>query len=316
MTDYLLGTLSETETERLDKMSLTDGEFADRLLVVEDDLVDSYVRGELSEDLLNRFSSHYLASPRSRERVKVAETLLLFADKAASASELDSGAIIRASPSSDQTGLRQAARPGFFTLPRLSLQWGFAVAALLFLFAGGYLAYQNLLLRNQMAQSRAERAALEQREQALKRELEAQHSANADAEQELAEVRERLAQLDQEQPIDQPREPRVIAFNLLPPTRGVGQVPTITVPAGVDSVAIRLETEATGFPQYQLALKDSASGQIIWRSARLRAKGAVLRASVRAGLLKSQNYVLELTAISAAGNAENVSNYPFRVIKR
>jgi hypothetical protein len=316
MTDYLLGSLSETDTERLDQMSLIDGEFADRLLVVEDDLVDSYARGELSGNLLPKFTSHYLASARNREKVKVASSLLLFADQAANVLASDSDAITRASPAPDQTVLRQAARPGFFTMPRLALQWGFAVAALLFLFAGAYLAYQNLRLRNQLAQTQTERAALEQREQALKRELDAQHSVNANAEQELAEVQERLAQLEPKQPIDQPREPRVVALNLLPQTRGVGQVPTITVPAGVDSVAIRLETEATGFPQYQLALKDSGSGRIVWRSARLRVKGAVLRASVKAELLKSQNYILELHTISAAGDAENVGNYPFRVLKR
>lgn len=314
MTDYLLGSLSETDTERLDKMSLTDGEFADLLLVIEDDLVDSYARGELSGDLLNRFTSNYLASPRNREKVKVAATLQLFADKAATASAMDSAAITRASPAPAKTVLRKPSRPSFFAMPRLALQWGFAVAALVFLVAGGYLAYENLRLRQQMAQTQAERTALEQREQELQRQIDAQRLADAETEQELAQVRERLAQLEQQQPSDQPREPRTVAFNLSPQTRGAGQVPAITVPAGIDSVALKLETEATGFPRYQLALKDSASGQIIWRSARLRANGAVLRVNVPARLLKSQNYVLELSGISAAGDAEKVANYPFRVI--
>jgi hypothetical protein len=317
MTDYLLGALSETETERLDKMSLIDGEFADRLLVVEDDLVDSYARGELSGDLLNRFTSHYLASPRSREKVKVARTLLLFADNAATASVLDSEAITRASSTPGKAVLRhQAGRPGFFAMPRLALQWGFAAAALVFLVAGGYLAYENLRLRHEVTRTKTERAALEQREQELQRQLVAQRSADAETEQELTQVRERLSQLESQQPTDQPREPLTVAFNLSPQTRGAGQVPTITVPAGIDSVALKLDVEATGFPRYQLALKDSASGQITWRSARLRATGAALRVSVPAGLLKSQNYVLELSGTSAAGDAENVANYPFRVIRR
>jgi hypothetical protein len=315
MTDYLLGALSETDTEGLDKMSLTDGEFADQLLVVEDDLVDSYARGELSGDLLNRFTSHYLASPRNREKVKVAENLVLFADKAATASAISIGAISRASPAPDKTVLRKTSRTSFFSMPRLALQWGFAAAALIFLVAGGYLAYENLLLRREMSQTKTERTALEQREQELQRQLAAQRSADAETEQELAQVRERLAQLEQKEPPDQTRDPKVVAFNLAPQTRGAGQVAAISVPAETDTVAFKLEVEATGFPRYQLALKDSASGQIIWRSARLRATGAALRVSVPARLLKSQNYVLELSGVSAAGDAENVANYPFRVIK-
>ena len=259
MTDYLLGTLSETDTERFDKMSLTDGEFADRLLVLEDDLVDSYARGELSGDLLNRFSSHYLASPRSREKVKVAETLLLFADKAATASAVDSR-VTRASPTQGEAVLRQAARPGFFAMPRLALQWGFAAAALVFLVAGGYLAYENLRLRREMTQTKTERAALEQREQELQRQLAAQRSADAETEQELTQVRERLAQLEEQQPPDHSRDPKVVAFNLAPQTRGAGQVAAISVPAETDTVAFKLDVEATGFPSYQVAVKDFCDG--------------------------------------------------------
>lgn len=318
MTDYLLGALSETDTERLDKMSLTDGEFADRLLVVEDDLVDSYARGELSGDSLNRFTSHYLATPRSREKVKVAKTLQLFADKAARASAIDSGALSRASPTPGETVLRKAARPSFLTMPRLALQWGFAAAALVFLVAGGYLAYENLRLRREMTQTQAERTTLEQREQELQRQLAAQRLADKETEQELARVRERLAQLEPKpQPSVQPRDQNIIAFNLSPPTRGGGPVPTLTLPEQVDSVALTLESEATGFASYQVALRIPATGQVVWQSGKLKADSkSRLRVNVPGNLLKPQNYGLELSGISENGIAERVGVYPFRVVQR
>jgi len=314
LTDYLLGASSETDTERLDKMSLVDSEFADRLRVVEDDLVDAYVRGELSGDLRNRFTSHYLASPRRREKVKVAETLIVFADKAAKAQSTDSAVSAKAT---DRTLFSKPSRPSFFAMPRLALQWGFAAVALALLVAGGYLAYENIRLRNQIAQTQTERAALEQREQALKQQLDAQHSASVETQEELVQVRERLAQLEQQQPNGQPREPRIVAFNLSPQTRGAGQIATISIPAGTDSVALRLEVEATGFPAYQVALKNPATGQVIWRRRKLKAtgNGTVLPLSVPASLLKSQNYVLELSGISPNGDAENAGSYPFRIIR-
>ena len=280
--------------------------------------MDSYARGELGGDLLDRFNANYLVSPRNREKVKVARTLLLFADNAAKASAIDSEAITRASPGPRGIVQRNASRPGFFAMPRQALQWGFAVAALVFLVAGGYLAYENLRLRQEMTRTQTERTALEQREQELQRQLAAQRLADAETERELTQVRERLAQLEQQQqPNVQPHDQRVIAFNLAPPTRGVGQVATLTMPEQVDKVTVTLESEATGFASYQAALKNSATGPIIWQSGRLRAdnKGR-FRLNLPGNLLKPQNYVLELSGVSENGIAERVGFYPFRVVQR
>jgi hypothetical protein len=72
---YVLGLLSEGDRERLDEASIVDDEVALRLRVVEQDLADSYVRGQLTGDTLSRFESHYLASPLRRENVRLAEKL-------------------------------------------------------------------------------------------------------------------------------------------------------------------------------------------------------------------------------------------------
>ena len=45
--DYLLGQLPESEAERLDELSITDDECAERIRAVEHDLVDAFARGEL-----------------------------------------------------------------------------------------------------------------------------------------------------------------------------------------------------------------------------------------------------------------------------
>jgi len=69
---YLLGSLPEGETERFDELCFVDDEFAERLNAVENDLVDTYVRGELSSQKLERFDAYYLASPIRREKVHIA----------------------------------------------------------------------------------------------------------------------------------------------------------------------------------------------------------------------------------------------------
>lgn len=325
ITDYLLDASSEAETERLDEMSLTDDDFAWRLQAVENDLVDAYVRGELSGDALARFNAHYLASPRRREKVGFAETFLAFADKAAPA-QAEEAQTVPASTAASKTVSREPSGFSFFAIPSLTLQWGFAAAALLMLVAGGYLMFANLQLRDQMAQTQAERAAMEQREQELQRQLAEQRSSDAETEKELSRVRDRLAQLEQQLGAGQPggkaatgqRDLNVIAFNLAPQTRSLGQIATLGVPAGTDYVALTLALEADDFPAYRAALRNPATGQIVWRSGRLKTSGQskTVRVSLRASLFNPQNYVLELSGISTTGIADLVSSYPFRVVRQ
>ena len=73
--DYLLGQLPESETERLDELSITDDECAERIRAVEHDLVDAFARGELQGVVLEQFRSRYLTTPRRREATRFAEAL-------------------------------------------------------------------------------------------------------------------------------------------------------------------------------------------------------------------------------------------------
>jgi hypothetical protein len=324
ITAYLLGELSEAETERLDEMSVTDDAFAERLLGVENDLVDSYIRGELSGDTLARLKSHYLTSPRRRAKVRFAETLVAFADRPVAVQVGKTGATDSASSTGPRSALREPSGWHLFALRGRGLEWGLAAAALVILLAAGYSILENARLRAQMTHTKAEREALEQREQELQQQLAQQRSSDAETKKELSRVRDRLAQLEQQLAAGQTgrkgvtgqRDLNIIAFNLAPQSRGVGQIATIAVPADTDYVALTLALEADDFPAYQAALRDPATGQIIWRSGRLKTSGQskTVRVSLRASLLKPQNYILEVTGITRSGAAEFIGGYPVRVV--
>lgn len=323
LTQYLLGSLTEEKSEELDELSIADDVMAARLQLIENDLVDAYVSGELSGKTLERFESFYLTSPRRREKVSFARTLVVFEERkgAALAREMQQIPFSGIRRPGDATG--RVSRLRFFVVPRLALQWGFAAAALLLLLAGGYLTVENLRLRNQMAQTQAERGELEQRERELQRQLAEQRSADAETEKELARIRDRLAQLEQDAADEQrgnanQRNLKIIAFNLAPQTRGMGQLPTIAIPAGTDYVALTLELETDAFPGFQAALKSPATGQIVWRSGNLRASGKDRTVSIRvpAGSLNAKNYLVELSGVSLSGGAEVVSSYAFKVVRQ
>jgi hypothetical protein len=324
MIDYLLGALPEAESERFDELSITDDEFAGRLQIVENDLVDAYARGELSGQRLEKFNSIYLTSPKRREMVRFAKTFQSFTNQGSTLQTETPRAIGVAEDARRKTTEPHTKWWHFFSIPRWSLQWGLAAATLVLVFMGGYLVVENARLRNQMNAVQAEREVLQKREQELQTALANERQADAETASELERVRERLAELERQQlinPKDEKPEPpptdspKVAAFTLAPQLRGVGQIAKVNVPVGTDVVVLQLELESKDFSLYQVALKNPATRQIIWRSGKLKPSAQTIPVRIRAALLQPQNYTLELSGISASGNSDIVGSYTFTVVK-
>lgn len=83
LTAYLLGRLPLDEQAQIEEEYLANPELLDRLRAVERDLIDQYVRGELTD--ADTFERHYLNSPQRRERVEFARSLLHWSEQAADA---------------------------------------------------------------------------------------------------------------------------------------------------------------------------------------------------------------------------------------
>jgi hypothetical protein len=315
LTRYLLGGLAEETTERLDELSITDDEMAARLQLIENDLVDAYVAGDLSGSRLAQFESYYLKSAKRREKVSFARALRVYEGKESGVLVTDSEQTFATRPSIGG-GSEGSRWLRFFGSPG-RLQWGFAAAALLLLLIGAYLTIENLRLRKEMSQTQAQRVELERRERELQQQLADQRSSDAQTEKELAIVRERLAELEQQLATNANRQGdlKIVAFTLSPQTRGIGQIKPLVLPAGTNYVALALELDVNDFPAYGASLK-SSSGQTIWTRGRLTTSGSkgLVRLRIAAELLKPQNYTLELSGITANGTAEIVGSYPFRVV--
>lgn len=304
--DYLLGNLPEADLERLDQLSIADDDFAALLSAKEHDLVDAYVRGELSSGERDRFVSHYLASPLRREKANFAR---VFHEKIQQE---------RAAPVQQESLVTRISK--LFAVPRFSLQWGFAAATLLILLAGGYLMMSNLRLRDEIRQTQAGHSALQQRAQQLQSRLTQQSSSEnkeevARLQQELADLKLQIAESTKNEPVRQP-EVKLIALNLSPQMRGISRIPLLTIPGGTDFVAMTLEMETNEFSAYQVRVKNPANGQSIWQSARMKPEGRSdsILVAVPAGILYSQNYIVELFGVSRNGDSEIISSYPFRVV--
>jgi hypothetical protein len=306
---YLLGSLPEEDAERLDELSIVDDAFAWRLNSIENDLVDAYVRGELSGGDLAQFRQSYLSSANRFQNVEFAETLRSLDAKAATAAAQT--APTRTVPSSKpkEESPKDSSLWPWISVPRLALQWGIVGGALALLFAAGYLLLENARLRKQTTEAQGSHAAFDQREQELQQQLNNQRAANAALAEELNSLRESRPHLDQL---------KTLSAMLLPPTRGAGGIPTLSVPPGTDLVVLFLSLESDDFPVYRVGLKDPATNQTVWHSMNLDAapSGAnkTVTISLPARLLKQQNYVVELSGIPSSGRPEFISGYPIRVV--
>jgi hypothetical protein len=278
---YLLGDLPDEEAERLDERSIVDDEFAARLRTAEDDLVDAYARGRLTADQVTRFEALYLASPRRREQAVFARRFVAAIDTEARREEQARG------PEPARTKTRW-------------WPWTFAAAAILCL-AFSAVLLRDARLRATLTDADRRMTAADTRLADLSGQLDAQRRATHTAEEALAQAREA-------QPVS------AVAFVLPPQTRGVGPLPAVAVGPGSTPVMLAVAVQDTS-DRYEAALRDPATNQIVWRSGSLAPdRGSLVAVALPAALLKSQHYVLDLTAIG--GGRHFVDSYAFEVLRR
>lgn len=319
ITEYLLGSLPEVETERLDELSVSSQEFAEVLSASEKDLIDAYVQGELSGNMLAQFESHYLTSPIRRERVEFAEAFQVF-----TRTQRD----FHDSSIRGQADLHRKRKKGWLSTLSIfggqypGLQWGLAVAVVIFIVAGAFMLLQNARLREQMSLEQAHRDELQQREMQLQKELDQQRAGNTTTERELAQVREERVRLEEKlrKSGQLPASgTAIVSFILTPQLRGVGQAQAVSIPVNTGRVTMQLNLEPNDYQTFAVALLDQSNHQELWRSAKLKASSRgddrILKVSFSAGLLKPQGYTLQVSGISANGQSEVLSDYPFKVVK-
>jgi hypothetical protein len=78
---FLLGQLSEEDRLKVEERIFKENGFYEQVLAIQEELSDSYVRNDLSAKQRSQFESHFLRSPRRRERVEFASALKRALDK-------------------------------------------------------------------------------------------------------------------------------------------------------------------------------------------------------------------------------------------
>ena len=242
----------------MDEASIADDELVSHLRVVEHDLVDAYVSGSLAGEQLERFESHYLASPRRRENVMFATSFLSAVERAAGAQPHTAHDRTLVFPTDRGDPRRSSSRP-VTRAPRSKIASGLVAAAAVLVVACGARVRGRARLRIGLRVSQTEGTA---RATCARSRAATQH-ADCDPGENRREIgrRRQLGRCIRIALVSAAASIHMTALVLPPQTRAIGPVPAVAVSPGADTVAFELQLESNDFPRYQVALTDPATNR-------------------------------------------------------
>lgn len=283
----------------------------DHAYVEENDLIQSYLAGRLSESEQDAFEAHYFACAICLENLETANAL--------------------------REGMRQAAaeeiagtveaRAGLGALVGLALlaRWRrLALAGALLLLAalpGFWLLQRNRGLERQLAAASAEAAAAGQQRAALEARLHGLEQARAEDRRRLAEKQAEERPAVREPAVQPPTlrpEINVPLFLLAAVRSGeAGREPVNQIPLAstTKSVILTADLVTADSTVYRASLSD-AKGKEIWRASGLHPDSRdTLVLLLPADMLPPGIYQLTIEGAQAGGKWFAVAGYPFRVVR-
>lgn len=282
----------------MEKEFLADDELWDELSAVENDLIDSYVRGELPEHQRSQFERHFLDSPEKHEQLEMARSLM-DADVRRS---IKTAPIAAQEKSEARLGTRSEPTWG---IPRvMSLIWGATALAMVVLAA--LLVLQNRNLKTEVGRLQSQQALLQGQLQQLQQQI-----SNISI----------VGQEDGGNPDH--NAPLTVSALLIPGLpRRPGQPNTsgmLRIAATTTSVLLRLELERDRYRQYQVVI-ETPEGNSVSHTEMLKSEpgengGRVVSVRLPSAILKKGDYIVTLSGQKPGGAVEVVDSYSLSVIR-
>ncbi len=317
---YLLGELPEEQQVEIEDRAFQDKDYLASITLVENDLIDEYVRQELSETERRRFEDRFLASAERRKRVEFARALASVASEAAVAEQ----------PSRAPAAISwRDSFEAFFRGLNPAGKFAFAAIMLLLLVGGAWLLTETLRLRSQRTRLQAENQSRQSERQALEQQVEAERKRNEELAARLGQEKQQREQSDQSlRQLSETRDtttptprPVIASLTLLPGiSRGGGEKPSLVLLE--NARLVRLQIGIDPEEQYRAFAAElrTVAGRQIWTRENLTAhsrRGArSISITVPATALKPGEYELKLSGVTEAGGTEDVGFYYFNVRNR
>lgn len=336
LTRYLLGDLTDDESEKIEERFLQDDSYFEEMLALEDELMYEYKQGNLTAKEEQLFEKRFLATKQDKQKAVFADAFLKTIDDFAPTEKVKTKVHTETATTSFWKSLSS-----FFSFQSPALQFGMAAAMLLFLLGGAWLFVQNNRLRNDVASLQQNT----EEQNKLKQEIENKQRQKEDLENQLAqeksqreqnqaqikkleeersklekEIEERRNQQNQQ---SSPPQNRTSVFATLVaglPRSGGGKWVTVTFTQNTRLLSLQLKLKPNNdFMSYQATLKSVDDDREIWKSQPLKSRGAGKNKTVSFQLpvnnLQNADYNIVLEGVNESGATGYVDDYYFRVVK-
>jgi len=293
--EYLLGELPEQEAVEFEEQCFVDDNLFEETSALENDLIDSFVRGELSEAERQQFEKGYLVSPARRANVEFSRVLaehlsVLEPEKVTSERESVPGI------------LSFQSWPG---LKRSRLAW--AAAALIAITTLSWTIVVNQRLHHEIDSMRAQQTEFQNRVQDLR--------------QQIAGLDSRLHEIGSAEVQHEIPGTTILSLALVP---GINRSPTdaskLVIAPVAPLVQLKLYMEHDDYPSYRVSI-ETADGQRIWQKNGLKSQAGqqgskTVTVKMPSSVLKGSDYLIKLDGLAANGKFEETEDYRFQVIRR
>jgi hypothetical protein len=319
---YLLGQASEEERSQVEERFVNDGEYYERLLLIEDELRCAYAKGSLPPAASELFKKRFLVFPDEQEKVELARAMI---------SELSTMALEKPAErlgAGSAAGAWRERLQAIFDFRSAGTRFAAAAAAtaaaLLVLAAFAWMAIESSRLRKQVTRMETSQMV---REREVERQLGEERSRLEQINKELEDERNRRALLEQELAVT--REslsagpeagPSIISLILAPGRiRGGAETRKLTIRQGLSQVRLLLKIgDRSGYRSYQAVILNSEGAQVWTRQAipASQSQGAhVVVIRIPARLLPEDDYEIDLKGLTENGEYERVGDYYVTVLK-
>ena len=301
-----MGDLSEEELAAVEDRAFSDEDYLQEILAVENDLIDEYVRGELSGASQRQFESRFITSAERRNKIEFARALVQVTPRKAQAPAI---------PSLREVFNEFLARLNPFV--KLSM----AAAAVVIVAGFLWLLLESTRLRSEINALRSEQQArsnqikeLESRSQEL--------AARVESESQKPESGVTPESTPQIERVDKPTTGATVAALLLVPglPRSSATRPKLVLEPNASLARLQVGIEpGDEYKSYRVEVRTRA-GQEVWTQNGLRAfrtrQGRSVVVNIPARLLETGEFEVALKGLGSTGTSETLGYYYFDVLKR
>lgn len=306
---YLLGDTSPEERRSVEERLLDDGDFFDRLSLVEDELIDEYVRGMLSDDEREKFVSFFMSLPERRAKLEILQSLKSYVAGVKAAEPVGRG-VPRWAALTTPMWLRGPA--------------GFSLAAVLLLTLLGvtWLIYRSRQTQEQPLQVRVPEEVQRSPEPPV---AQSPPSTSPSVDSNVASPHPADSPRNRNAPTPSPTRPGdnvrsrspVYAITLSAPlVRDAQAGSSFTIPRAAKLVSMTAEFESEDYEKYRAVVRNVNTGEQVTRdglAAAVIGRGKRVVFSLPAKNLPPGDYILSLSGVIRGGETEDVRSYYFRI---